>query len=216
MACLNRLWTSQLLPTEPARSSTETAAVGWIHYGLLGNRHERVASVASLPKIDVLDRVVSPAEDQRATRTINLRPFHRGNHRVAGRPIAPCRAKPDIQKSRRVEALYGIDVSLLPHPLLESGEERFVDRVIEIVGVVKGRPDAIGSWPLCLNGAVGQEPRAIERNAALQAGCLIILDEPHSPSACEEGEHGIGLQHGETRDQGLELHLWEGQHKVLD
>src|SRR5215212_4831728 len=152
---------------EPARSSTETAAVGWIHNGLLGNRHECVASLASLPKIDVLDRVVSPAEAQWATGTINLCPFHRGDHRVTGRPIAACCAKPNIQKSRRVEALHGIYVSLLPYPLLESGEERLVGRVIEIIGVVKGRPDAIGSRPLRLNGAVGQEPRAIQRNAAL-------------------------------------------------
>jgi hypothetical protein len=75
---------------------------------------------------------------------------------------------------------------------------------------------ALGGGALRLQRAVGQEAGAVQRDALLQAGCRIVLDELDRTAAGEEGEHRIGLGGGDLGQQGLEFDVREGQVQLLD
>ena len=76
--------------------------------------------------------------------------------------------------------------------------------------------DAFCGRPGGIQHAFGQEARAVEGNLVLQACGCVVLDELHGAAAREEAGHGVGLERRNLGEQGLELHVGEGQAQFLD
>src|SRR5215213_5840779 len=203
-------------PRNDSALSRHAAAAGRIGEAFVRDRDVLVTAVAHLAEIDVLHDVVRLREADRPARRVDLRAFHRNDHLVARAGVAADRREPDVEKSRRVVALHGIDVAVEAGLLLERLEEGLVRRVVEVVGVVQRGLDAVRRLALRLDRAVGEEAGAVERDLVLESRRRVVLDELHGAAAGEEREHRVGAQRADAGDERLELDLRERQVELLD
>jgi len=183
---------------------------------LAGHADHLVLLAHHLAQIDVLHRVVRLRDAERTARAIDPGLLHRGGELRLLADVTLGGRQADAQDLAGVVALHGVDVRLQLEGLGIGQAEGVVARRVQAVAVMQRGEQAFGVGALGLQRAIGQEARAVQRYALLQARGGVILDELDGRAASEEGVDRVGLGGRDFGQQGLELHAREGQAQLLD
>ena len=151
-----------------------------------------------------------------AARAVDSDTFHRGIQGLLVGHVALDGVRADLQQLARVIALHRKHVGLELEGLGVGQAKCVVFGCVQVVGVVQGGDDTLGSRARCVEHAVGQKPRAIQRDLALEARSRIVLDELDRAATGEKAAHRVGLERGDLGQKGLEFDVGEGQAQLLD
>src|SRR5256885_2733874 len=170
-----RHWMRKVAMSMGSLSAARLAAAGRIVQCLAGHTDPLVLLALHLAQVDVLHRVVSLGQGERAARAVDGGLLHGGGELRLLADVALHRGQADRQDLARVVALNRVDVGLLLVGLGIGEAEAVVARRVERVGVVQRGEDALCGVALRFQRAVGEEAGPVQRDALVEARAGIVL-----------------------------------------
>src|SRR5207253_9027705 len=119
-----------------------------------------------LPQIAVLDGVVRLGEPEWPAWALEANALERGDQILLRAGISLDLSERLRERVHGVVAGHGVDVRVASRRLLEGVAELPVGGVVERIGVVQRRLDALGGGPLRREDAFGEEAGTVEGDAA--------------------------------------------------